>query len=225
MRRHLPRLVGPGAGRTDRPGRPGEPARRLPGLRLQPADRGGRSAVPRHDGRRRRSTSTAISGWVAAAGYDGHVEVEIFNADIWASRRRRGVGHHEGALAHARAALTCPERFGSVGAVGSSGRSPRGMSSTATTMTSAVRATPVKISCNALSRSAGGMSAAVVASVPASRPASAALAMAPNTAMPNALPMERANIVVPVTTPGSPTPPRSGPRPGSGWRSGPCPAR
>ena len=27
----------------------------------------------------------SISRWVAAAGYDGPVEVEIFNADIWAA--------------------------------------------------------------------------------------------------------------------------------------------
>ncbi len=27
---------------------------------------------------------TALTGWVDAAGYRGDVEVEIFNADIWA---------------------------------------------------------------------------------------------------------------------------------------------
>ena len=46
-RRHLPRLVGPGPAGADRPRRPGEPDRHLPGLRLQPAARRGRPAVPR----------------------------------------------------------------------------------------------------------------------------------------------------------------------------------
>ena len=51
-RRHLPRLVGPAAGRADRAGRPRRPDRRLPGVRLDHAARRGRAARPRHDGRR-----------------------------------------------------------------------------------------------------------------------------------------------------------------------------
>ena len=42
------------------------------------------AAVPRHDGRRRASTSPPSPRW-SRPGYDGAVEVEIFNADIWAA--------------------------------------------------------------------------------------------------------------------------------------------
>ncbi len=49
---HLPRLVGPAAGRAAEAGRGRRPDRRLPGLRLDHPAAGRRPAGPRHDGRR-----------------------------------------------------------------------------------------------------------------------------------------------------------------------------
>ena len=48
---------------------------------------------------------------VAAAGYAGDVEVEIFNADVWARRRRRRRGDPRAALRRARGAAPLTPRL------------------------------------------------------------------------------------------------------------------
>ena len=76
-----------------------------------------------------------------------------------------------------------------------------GISSTAAVSTTATAAVPRKTACSAGSSAEAGMPAAVVDTVPPPLRASEALATAPKTAIPTALPIERANMLVPVTTP------------------------
>jgi len=78
---HLPRLVGRPAGDRDRPGRAADRQLQVCDWVLPlPADtllgRGQR-------GRRRHRLRAGSRPPVAAAGYDGDVEVEIFNAVVW----------------------------------------------------------------------------------------------------------------------------------------------
>ena len=65
--------------------RAGDRIAQLPGLRLDHPAAGRRPAVPRHDGRRPHRLRAPRAGASRPAGYTGDIEVEIFNADVWAA--------------------------------------------------------------------------------------------------------------------------------------------